>query len=231
MKGHWYIGGTRAQVGKTFISLGLAHHAASLHPTGAWKPVDVDRIKTDIEEELYDGTKLYEAASMQIHPSASTPFLLSENLPPLLAAEREGIRLRNQTLDRYFQHLSSQFDCVITEGARGLHIPLTETRSELEWIHHWKPQILWVCSVGPEELSLALLQIKTLQQAQLSIQGIILNNHQASTHGDLIRYQWITLEEATGIPVIGLIPFLPSPQPETIHSLLKKHLKCDFFSI
>lgn len=220
-----YVGGSSKGVGKTFVALGLLHLLKQHYQTGAWKPIDVGHLQYNAADVLSDGQRLHQAAQMAEHPNLVNPFLLNEDLPPILAARRDGVALKTAALQQDFKTLLTRFEQIVIEGARGLQTPLTETDTELDLLAHWKPKILWVTNIGERELADTLLQIHVLKQAQIEIAGIILSNRENNKNSELIHYQWLTLEEESSVAVLALLPFLETglENPAKIGDLLDKH--------
>ena len=203
-----YVGGSSKGVGKTFVALGFLHLLAQNHPTGAWKPIEVGQMVRHATNTATDGERLRQAARLQEHINWVNPFLLNEDLPPVLAARRDGIRLKTAVLDQYFEQLCQRFDYLVIEGGRSLGAPLTETHTEIECLTRWKSQVIWVTNIGERELAETLLQIRALQAAQVEVAGIVLSNRNHLKHADLIHYQWLTLEEQLSVRVLALLPYL-----------------------
>ena len=220
-----YVGGSSQGVGKTFVALGLLYLLRQHYKTAAWKPIDVGQLKYHAADILTDGQRLHHAAQMADHPNLVNPFLLNEELPPVLAARRDGVTLHPATLHQYFKMLSTRYERVVIEGGRGLFMPLTETEREIDLLANWKPEVLWVTQIGERDLADTLLQIHALKQAQIAITGIILSNGNNIKNAELIHYQWLTLEEELSVTVIALLPFLKSglEDPAAIGALLTKN--------
>lgn len=225
-----YVGGSSKGVGKTFVALGLLHLLAQNYKTGAWKPVDVGQVDYNAGDRLTDGERLQQVSGMQEHINFINPFMLNEDLPPVLAARRDGVHVKSSLLDQYFEILCQRFEYLVIEGGRSLHTPFTETETELECLSKWQPKILWVTNLGERELSETLLQIHTLKEAQLQIVGIILSNRENLKHGGATHYQWLTLEEQLSVRVLALLPYLETGLEEVsaIGNLLSQHFDADY---
>ncbi|MBF0276714.1 MAG: AAA family ATPase [SAR324 cluster bacterium] len=219
-----YVGGSSKGVGKTFVALGLLHLLRKKFHTVAWKPVDVGHLAYNAADVLSDGQRLHRAAEIEEHPNLVNPFLLNEDFPPILAARRDGIALKSDTLQDYFKSLSARFEQIVIEGGRGLLLPLTESQTELGLLSSWKAKVIWVTNIGEHELADTLLQIQTLKKEQIEITGIILSNRENNKNAELIYYQWLTLEEKLSVTVLALLPFLESglEKPDAIGNLLEK---------
>lgn len=231
-----YIGGTSGGVGKTFVSLGLLHELRKQHKVGAWKPVDVGQVAYNANDELSDGEHFQQVGAMEESVNLINPYLLNEDLPPVLAAQRDGIQVDAKLIQKYAILLSKRYDRLLIEGTRGLltplhHIEEKKTETPLDWLKQVRPRVIWVTTIGERALSETLTQVTLLQQHQIDVQAIILSNRDNVKHGDLIHYQWVTLEQQLSVRVVGLLPFLNTGlnEPDKIGELLKKHLEKDFW--
>ena len=224
-----YVGGSAKGVGKTFVALGLLHLLSQNYKTAAWKAVDVGQMDYNAADAPGDGVRLHQASSMSEHPNWVNPFLLNEDLPPVLASRRDGIVLKTKVLQGYFKKLYRHFERIVIEGGRGLLTPLTETELEIELLQNWASRVVWVTNIGERELAETLLQLHTLQQAKVDIAGIVLSNRFNCKHTDLIHYQWLTLEEKSSVRVLALLPFLASglKSPAGIGELISEHFDRD----
>lgn len=229
----YYVGGTSAGAGKTFVALGLLHILSQFSEVAAWKPIDVGNIVYNSSDQLTDGERLKQAGKMAGHINLVNPFLLNENLPPILAARRDGVRLTDKALNQYLDILCKKFDYIVIEGFRGLHSPITETSNELELLVMWKPKVLWVSPIGESALAETLLQIHVLKQAGIEVLGIILNNHDNTKNTELIHYQWNTLEEQLSTRVLALLPFLSTglDAPNMIGKQLYDHFDKEYLHL
>lgn len=232
-----YVGGSGAGVGKTFVSLGLLDQLSKTQKVGAWKAIDLGHVDYNAADVLTDGERLQNTASMTEHMNLVNPFILNENLPPVLAAQRDGIKISSEILEQYFQKISKRYDRMVMEGARGLYTPLTKdpegnVQCEIDYLKQLNPTIVWVTSIGEADLSSTLLQIHALKQANLDIAGIVLSNRNQVKNADLLHYQWLALEEQTDIRVAGLLPFLESQleDPQAIGRLMRKNLDESFWT-
>ncbi|MGK5091323.1 dethiobiotin synthase [Deltaproteobacteria bacterium TL4] len=222
-----YVGGSSKGVGKTFVALGLITCFLTDSKVGAFKPVDVGHIHYNAADAFTDGERLHQAALMTEHINLVNPFLFNEDLPPVLAGQRDGVKISSKTIKQYLELLKQHFELVVIEGSRGLYLPVSSEETELDLLIQWRPKIIWVAGIGEHELSDTLLQVKQLQQQNLEVVGVILNNREDSFHSDLIRYQWLTLEQQLAIRVIGLIPCLKTGHDDvkTLGKVLAQNLE------
>jgi dethiobiotin synthetase len=143
---------------------------------------------------------------MSEHINLLNPYLLNEDLPPLLAAQRDGIKVDEKVLSQRLELLRRRSDAVLMESLAELLSLWTAKHSGLELLQQWQARILWVSGIGRESLEQTLQAVTLLQQAGISCQ-LLLNNTTNELNADLLQYQWMMLEERLDLRVLGLLPY------------------------
>ena len=199
------VAGARG-VGKTSVAVALV--SLLLQHLGrviAWKPLDVNGIGYQIQDSDSDGERLHRATNMSEHINLLNPYLFSEDLPPLLAAQRDGVKVDENVLRQRLELLRRRSDVVLMESLAELLGFWTAKHSGLELLQQWQARILWVSGIGRESLEQTLQAVTLLQQAGMSCQ-LLLNNTTNELNADLLQYQWMMLEERLDLRVLGLLP-------------------------
>lgn len=228
MKPRLYVTGSQKLVGKTTIALGIIHYLQSLQINACgWKPIDVGQLEYNAQDTLSDGEKFQQLAHSFVQVNLVNPYLLNENLPPVLASQRDGLRIDSHTLHHYLQKLETIHDFILIEGATGISMPQTQTDTSFTFIQKWKSPVLWISGTTELDLAITLTSLTLLRQNDLEIVGVILNNVDEEQNTDLLRYHWITIEEQTDCRVFGLLPKIkfkdPIPQEISLH--LQQHFE------
>ena len=199
------IAGARG-VGKTSVAMALVSLLQQhLGRVIAWKPLDVNGIGYQIQDSDSDGERLHRATNMSEHINLLNPYLLNEDLPPLLAAQRDGVKVDEKVLSQRLEFLRRRSDAVLMESLAELLGLWTAKHSGLELLQQWQARILWVSGIGRESLEQTLQTVTLLQQAGISCQ-LLLNNTTNELNADLLQYQWMMLEERLDLRVLGLLP-------------------------
>ena len=200
------IAGTRG-VGKTSVAVALVSLLQQhLGRVIAWKPLDVNGIGYQIQDSDSDGERLHRATNMSEHINLLNPYLFNEDLPPLLAAQRDGVKVNEKLLSQRLELLRRRSDIVLMESLAELLGSWTAKHSGLELLQQWQATVLWVSGIGRESLEQTLQAVTILQQAEISCQ-LLLNNTNNVLNSDLLQYQWMTLEERLDLRVLGLLPY------------------------
>ena len=200
------VAGARG-VGKTCVAVALVSLLQQhLGRVIAWKPLDVNGIGYQIQDSDSDGERLHRATNMSEHINLLNPYLLNEDLPPLLAAQRDGVKVDEKVLSQRLELLRRRSDAVLMESLAELLSLWTAKHSGLELLQQWQARILWVSGIGRESLEQTLQAVTLLQQAGISCQ-LLLNNTTNELNADLLQYQWMMLEERLDLRVLGLLPY------------------------
>ena len=200
------VAGARG-VGKTSVAVALVSLLQQhLGRVIAWKPLDVNGIGYQIQDTDSDGERLHRATNMSEHINLLNPYLLNEDLPPLLAAQRDGVKVDEKVLSQRLELLRRRSDAVLMESLAELLSLWTAKHSGLELLQQWQARILWVSGIGRESLEQTLQAVTLLQQAGISCQ-LLLNNTTNELNADLLQYQWMILEERLDLRVLGLLPY------------------------
>jgi dethiobiotin synthase len=200
------IAGARG-VGKTSVAVALVSLLQQhLGRVIAWKPLDVNSIGYQIQDSDSDGERLHRATNMSEHINLLNPYLFNEDLPPLLAAQRDGVKVNEKVLSQRLELLRRRSDIVLMESLAELLGSWTAKHSGLELLQQWQATVLWVSGIGRESLEQTLQAVTILQQAEISCQ-LLLNNTNNVLNSDLLQYQWMTLEERLDLRVLGLLPY------------------------
>ena len=200
------VAGARG-VGKTSVAVALVSLLQQhLGRVIAWKPLDVNGIGYQIQDTDSDGERLHRATNMSEHINLLNPYLLNEDLPPLLAAQRDGVKVDEKVLSQRLELLRRRSDAVLMESLAELLSLWTAKHSGLELLQQWQARILWVSGIGRESLEQTLQAVTLLQQAGISCQ-LLLNNTTNELNADLLQYQWMMLEERLDLRVLGLLPY------------------------
>lgn len=200
------VAGARG-VGKTSVAVALVSLLQQhLGRVIAWKPLDVNGIGYQIQDSDSDGERLHRATNMSEHINLLNPYLLNEDLPPLLAAQRDGVKVDEKVLSQRLELLRRRSDAVLMESLAELLSLWTAKHSGLELLQQWQARILWVSGIGRESLEQTLQAVTLLQQAGISCQ-LLLNNTTNELNADLLQYQWMMLEERLDLRVLGLLPY------------------------
>lgn len=196
MKQHFFIAGTDAGVGKTYV---LASLLRSLHEEGVkavgFKPVACgDRAEARMMREAIGEPTL----SLE----SINPVYLRTSTDPQMAASLERKEIDVDTLYASWATLAEQYDVVLTEGCYGWLTPLAPGVTMADLAKKLNLPVLLVADNRKGAAGQVALTAAAIAQSGLTCAGIILNHPgeewdtAAVTNADLI-------ERTTGLPVLA----------------------------
>ncbi|MDD9972862.1 MAG: dethiobiotin synthase [Candidatus Poribacteria bacterium] len=195
-----FITGTGTEIGKTVIAGGLA---ASLKQAG----MNVGVMKPISTGDTADAQFLKHAAQVDDEIASINPIYLRHPLAPSVAARMEGREIDVSCVETAFAELQQKYDFVIVEGVGGIAVPIQDDFLVVHLIKRLQLPILIVAQAGLGTLNHTLLTVAYARQFELQITGIVLNGLRAETAGLAEATNPTEIENLTGIPVIGIVPY------------------------
>lgn len=212
-----FVTGTDTGVGKTVVTAGLT---GVLRKNGfkatAFKPVQTGGIES--EEGLISEDALFyrEAAGLPYSSRELNPCCLKPPLSPNVAARVSGQVIAPPALAEAYYRLAAENDFVLVEGAGGLCVPLVDyhfTMADLARLLN--TPLLVVARPGLGTINHTVLTVKCAQQAGIKVKGIIINGYREDQATMTERTNPEVIEGMTGIPILGIVPYLPEVNVES----------------
>jgi len=209
-----FVTGTDTGVGKTLITGGLAacfRQAGIL--TGVMKPVETGCTLRGNTRQAHDARFLQRMSGTRDPLDRIVPYRLLAPLAPQAAAEREGVRIRLQRIERCYRRIASRHDLTLVEGAGGVLVPYTARARTLELIVRLALPVLVVARTGLGTVNHTLLTLECLSRIGVPVLGVILNNAEG-TRGPAEKTNPATLQRWTRVPLLGILPHQPEFHPD-----------------
>ncbi|HEX5036612.1 MAG TPA: dethiobiotin synthase [bacterium] len=212
-----FIAGTDTGVGKTYVAAGLA---AALR----WKGANVGVFKP-FESGVGSGHEDYrilkEASGSADPDDWICPYRFEEALAPAVAAERAGIEIDWCGVTDAFESIAVKHDVVIVEGAGGLLVPLAPGKTNLDLAKECEFPVLLVARLGLGTINHTLLSLEGLAARKILCAGVVLNQT-TEQKGIAEETNPKALSQLVSVPVWGVVPYGPRPDPTWFASLLAK---------
>ncbi len=202
----FFITGTDTEIGKTFVSC-LLLHALSVN---AKRVVGMKPIVAGRENGQWLDAELLRAASnIQVPHELMNPYALDLPIAPHIAAELQGIDMDLMTINHAFQALSASADYVIVEGVGGFLVPINAHQDTSDMARMLDLPVILVVGMRLGCLNHALLTVRAIQNAGLSLYGWVAN----CIDPDMPRLEEniIALQHRIDRPLLGTIPFDAKP--------------------
>ena len=204
-----FITGTDTDVGKTWVGQKiiqqLTNAGLSVEPR---KPVESGWPK-DIT--LSDAWKLAHAANKQEKLDTICPNRFLAAISPDRAAKIEGKSLTvNQLFTQCTENINSEKDFLYVEGAGGFYSPLCSDGLNVDLAKALKLPIILVVADRLGCINHALLSIEAIENAGLSLLGVVLNNIEENSPDN---HNMNNYEDLLGKIDYPLISFRNSKEP------------------
>ncbi len=200
--------GTDTGVGKTTVSAGIAATlTARGSSVGVCKPVETGCVPGHNGERVPGDAALLKFFSRSAAElNLVCPYALRDPLAPLLAAEREGMRLDVELLVRCCGTIATAHDFTLVEGAGGLLVPITPQVTYADFALRLGMPVLLVVGSRLGAINHALLTVRYAESIGLRVLGYIVN-FLVPEADEAARSNVEVLERLLG-PALGVVPYL-----------------------
>lgn len=196
MKKHFFIAGTDAGVGKTYVLTALLRR---LHEEGV-KAVGFKPVTCGDRAEVRQMREVIEEPTLSLE--LLNPVYLRTATDPQMAASLERKDIDIETLYAAWHALSEQYDMVLTEGCYGWLTPLAPGVTMADFAKKLNVPVILVVENRKGAAGQVALTVAAMAQSGLTCAGVILNHPgeewdtAAVTNADLI-------ERTTGLPILA----------------------------
>lgn len=198
-----FITGTDTNVGKTFITAGLAALMQSLgYKTGVYKP-----FQTGAEDKngFLLASDLAYMKKVDAFVETSCTYIMKPSAAPALAAEIENIHFDTNSIIRDYKLLNDKCELVITEGEGGLAMPVSPQYLTSDIAKMLNVPVVIVVRPDLGAINQTLLTINFAKQQGLNVRGVIINRYPQATDNIAIRTLPRLIEEYSDAKVLGII--------------------------
>jgi dethiobiotin synthetase len=205
-----FVTGTDTGVGKTWIAAGLT---AVLRRWGLsacyFKPVQSGCPEENGKLIPTDASFARELAGLDEPFDLLTPITLRLPLAPGVAAARERVKVDLDRIAQAREELGSRYDLLVTEGAGGLYVPLTDTNFlVLDMVQWLRLPLIVVARAGLGTINHTALTVKAAQHAGVPVAGVVMNRYpERPSLAEETNPAVITA--LTDTPILGKVPEIP----------------------
>lgn len=197
-----YITGVEQKNDKIFVVTGLALTMLSLgYATGIYKPVEVGAQENNGYLQSKD---LLFVKSHDVHIKTYFTYLLKEEISPILSAANEKIIIEKDIINRDFDAIKNENECLIVDGLWGLATPYGKKFLEEDVVKNSNLPLLLTVSAENSDLNNALLSINRTKEVGIELRGVIVNNYSENSVSKKLLPKM--LEEYTDAKVLGTLP-------------------------
>lgn len=217
-----FITGTDTEIGKTIIAAGLAGVLKERGvDIGVMKPFMSGARREDPES---DAATLKRLSKDPNSLEQINPYQFDEPLTPFIAAERAGVEISLEQLMKDWRAIQLTHDFFIVEGAGGIMAPMGPGYHNGHIAREMDLPLVIVARPGLGTVNHTLLTIEKARQMGLDVLGVIINS--AGKHELTLDEETNPrlIEECSGVPVLGAVPFLKDMQPPRLVETISEHV-------
>lgn len=204
-----FLTGTDTEIGKTFVTAGLAVTMQSLgYSTCVYKPVQSGAVG---EIGSLQAPDLLYVNNLDPYVKTRATYLLKEPLAPSVAAEIDKVVIDKNAIVNDYNELVKTSECTIVEGAGGMMVPVAPKLIMTDIAKALKLPVLIVVRPDLGTVNHTLLTINHAISSGLKVRGVIINNYPSNTTDLAIKSAPRLIEEYSDTKVLGILKHFDTP--------------------
>ncbi|MDE1812198.1 MAG: dethiobiotin synthase [Thaumarchaeota archaeon] len=203
----YFITATDTGVGKTTITSTLAACLQKLGVNvGVMKPIATGIVqKTGFKSA--DVSILCHAAKVHDSEDEVNPIFLPLPVSPYDASKALNLKFDKKIIFEQFKKLQNKHDVMLVEGIGGILTPLSRDYFVADLIKEMGLETIIITRPTLGTLNHTMMTVNTCRDRKILIAGIIVNNYDENG-GPAEKNAPSTIYEITGIPILGVLPFV-----------------------
>jgi len=216
-----FIAGTDTDVGKTYITAGLAVVLRKMDvDVGVMKPFAAGSAqKKGYKSE--DVEILSRSANSCDPENLVNPQFFPIPASPYTAWKKLKIKPKIPTVLSSFKKLKKLHDMLLVEGMGGIMTPILKDYYITNLIKEMKIPAVIVTRSKVGTVNHTIMTVKMCEKYKIPIKGIIINNFDK---GYPIKELTRDLKNLTGVPILGSIPFIKDMSDSSLNMVFKNNL-------
>lgn len=218
-----FITGTDTDVGKTYVTAGLAVllrkmsiDVGVMKPYAAGTPQKKGFRSKDVEI-------IAKAACVNDSEDLLNPQFFPIPASPYTAWKNLKIKPKIKPVLNGFSSLSKLHSVMLVEGMGGIMTPILKDYFVTDLIKDMKLSTILVTRTKIGTINHTLMTVKMCEKYKIPIKGIIINHFDSDGYktSELTR----DLKNLTQVPILGTIPFIKNPEDDSLlYRVFKKNL-------
>jgi len=173
----YFITGIDTEIGKTYVTGLIGKYLKS-----AGKSVITQKLVQtgclDFSEDIVTHRDIMQIDLSEFDKNGTTcPYVFKYPASPHLAANMENRVIETSVIDKATKTLESNFEIVLLEGVGGIHVPLRETYTSLDYLRERKFPVIIVSSPKLGSINHTLLTLEVCRQNKIPIKAVIYNHY------------------------------------------------------
>jgi len=216
-----FITGTDTDVGKTYITAGLAVVLRKMNvDVGVMKPfaagiAEKKGYKSEDIKILSRAAKVCDPENLvnpQFFPIPASPYTVWKKLKT---------KPKVSTILSSFKKLTKLHDMLLVEGMGGIMTPILKDYYITNLIKAMKIPAVIVTKSKIGTVNHTIMTVKMCEKYKIPVKGIIINDFDK---GYPVKGLTRDLQNLTGVPVLGSIPFITDMSDTSLNQIFKKNL-------
>ena len=205
----YFLTGTDTEIGKTFITCALLHHAAQrgLKAAGI-KPVAAGTDAAGVNEDV---ASIRAASNLALPPKIVNPYCFKAAIAPHIAAAEEGETIDFAPIAAACDHARQQADLLIVEGVGGFRVPLGVDRDSADLAVALGLPVILVVGLRLGCINHALLTAEAIAARGLTLAGWVANRIDPAMPRQ--EENIAALAARLGAPLLGSVPHVADGGP------------------
>lgn len=203
-----FVTATDTEVGKTFVTAGLAAIMQSLgYRAGVFKPIQSGAIS---KNSFLVAPDISFIKKIDPYINATCSYVLKAPVAPSLAAEMDNVKIDMDVIKKDYATLAAKSDTVIVEGAGGITTPCAPQMIMSDVIKALNLPIVIVAKPDLGTINHVILTVNHARNSGIDIAGVIINKYPEGTNDIAIKTAPRLIEEYSDAKVVGIIKDLNS---------------------
>ena len=217
-----FVTGTDTECGKTEVSLGLMRllQQCGLSVLGM-KPVASGAEPTPEGLRNRDALLLWRQGSFEVPYDQVNPWVFEAPIAPHLAAERQGVAIELEIVRAAWNGLAGLADRVLVEGVGGWRVPLGAGWSVSDLPRELGLPVVLVVGLRLGCINHALLSAESILGSGVPLAGWVANCVDPAMLAP--EENLACLRRLMPAPLLGRVPYLPVPTPESVAAALDRN--------
>lgn len=198
-----FITATDTDVGKTFVTAGLAAIMQSLgYKAGVFKPIQSGAIS---KNSFLVSPDLAFIKTIDPYINTASSYVLKAPVAPSIAAEIDNVKIKMSVIMNDYAALSLKCDTVIVEGAGGIATPCAPQMIMSDIIKELRLPVVIVARPDLGTINHIILTVNHAKAAGIEIAGVIINKYPEITSDIAIKTAPRLIEEYSDAKVVGIV--------------------------
>lgn len=198
-----FITGTDINVGKTFITAGLAATMQSLgYSTSVYKPVETGAVG---KSGFMQSSDLLFIKNIDPYIKTFATYLLKQKTSPVIASESENVIIDRNLIRQDYEVVKKESDCAIVESTGGIMTPLGANFLVSDMVKDLDLPIIIVIRPDSDTVNQTLLTINHAESKGIKIRGVIINSIPEKINDIEFKNIPRLIEEYSSAKILGIV--------------------------